>query len=166
MGSNIDPERNLREAVRQLSTAVRVLDLSTVHQTDPIGRPEQPSYYNCVAAIETPLSPQELRLTVLQPIENRLGRVRSLDPYDARTIDLDLILYGELVLHETGFDLPDPDILVRPFLASGLHELAPDLVLPGSSLPIATVADRLKHPAMKPLEAYTAFLKGELRHGP
>jgi 2-amino-4-hydroxy-6-hydroxymethyldihydropteridine diphosphokinase len=166
MGSNIDPERNLLEAVRMLAAAVRVLDVSTVHQTEPIGRPEQPSYYNCVAGIETALSPQELKATVLQPIENRLGRVRSLDRYDARTIDLDLILYGELVLREKGFELPDPDILVRPFLAVGLHELAPDLVLPGSSHPIATIVDRLKDPAMKPLETYTALLKGELRHGP
>jgi 2-amino-4-hydroxy-6-hydroxymethyldihydropteridine diphosphokinase len=119
-----------------------------------------------VAAVETAFSPQELKQNVLRAIEDRLGRVRGADRYDARTIDLDLILYGELVLHETGLELPDPDILVRPFLASGLHELAPNLVLPGSSIPIAAVAGRLRDPAMKPLEAYTALLKGELRHGP
>jgi 2-amino-4-hydroxy-6-hydroxymethyldihydropteridine diphosphokinase len=166
MGSNIDPERNMREALRLLASAVRVLDLSTVHQTEPIGRPEQPPFYNCVAAVETQLSPQELKQTVLRAIEHRLGRVRSGDKYAARTIDLDLLLYGELVLREAGLELPDPDILVRPFLACGLHELAPGLVLPGSSLPISEVAGRLKDPAMKPLETYTALLKGELRHGP
>lgn len=166
MGSNIEPEKNLLQAVRLLASEVRLLNISTVYLTEPIGSREQPSYYNCVAAIETQLLPQELKLTVLYRIESVLGRARGSDRYAPRTIDLDLILYGDLVLSEAGLNLPDPDIMDRPFLATGLREVAPDLVLPGSSVPISVIADRLTDPAMKPLESYTALLRGEIRNGP
>lgn len=166
MGSNIEPERNMREALRLLSAAVRVLGISTVYRTEPIGRPGQACYYNCVVQVETHASPQELKRTVLRAIEDRLGRVRGNDKYASRTIDLDLLLYGDLILHEGGLELPDPDILVRPFLAKALFELMYDLVLPGSGIPISDVARRLNDPAPQPLDSYTALLKGELNHGP
>ncbi len=166
MGSNIDPERNLREAVRLLASEVRVLDLSTVYLTLPIRRPEQASYYNCIAAIETALSPADLKQRVLRTIENRLGRVRSSDTFAPRPIDLDLLLYDDVILHGEGLELPDPDILRRSFLACGLLELVPDLILPGTRTAIAEIAHRLNDPAMKPLDSYTALLKGELQHGP
>lgn len=166
LGSNIDPERNMREALRMLSSMVPVQGISTVYRTEPIGGPGQQCYYNCVVQIETRISPRELKMTVLRAVEDRLGRVRGKDKYAARTIDLDLLLYGDLVLREAGLELPDPDIMVRPFLANGLFELLPDLVLPGSGIPIAEAARRLNEPALQPLDAYTALLKGELNHGP
>jgi 2-amino-4-hydroxy-6-hydroxymethyldihydropteridine diphosphokinase len=166
MGSNIDPERNLREAVRQLASVVRVLDISTVFETEPIGRPEQPAYYNCVAAVETEFAPQALKKDVLRRIENRLYRVRGGDRYLPRTIDLDLLLYDDLVVSEADLELPDPDIPLRPFLAQGLAELAPDLVLPGSGTSVAELARRMNCAALKPLDAFTALLRGELDHGP
>lgn len=165
IGSNIDPERNMREAVKLLAAEVALLDLSTVYLTQPFGRPDQPSYYNCVAAIETELPPRDLKQKVLRGIESRLGRTRSSDAYAPRTIDLDLILYGEMVLHENELELPDPDIVSRSFLAAGLLELAPGLELPGSKRTISEIANRLKDPAMRPLASYTALLKGELRNG-
>jgi 2-amino-4-hydroxy-6-hydroxymethyldihydropteridine diphosphokinase len=167
MGSNLERERNLREALRQLASAVRVLGISTVFETEPIGRPEQASYYNCVAAIETSLAPRALKEDVLRRIENRLGRVRGDDRYAARTIDLDLLLYGDLVMNEAGLEIPDPDILLRPFLAQGVAELAPDLVLPGTGTSVTElVRRRMDGRALKPLEAYTVQLRGELNHGP
>jgi 2-amino-4-hydroxy-6-hydroxymethyldihydropteridine diphosphokinase len=166
MGSNVDPERNMREALRQLSSAVRVLKISTVYRTEPIERPEQACYYNCVAQVETQVSPLELKETVLRTIEDRLGRARGSDKYASRTIDLDLLLYGDLVLHESGIEIPDPDIMVRPFLARALFELSSDLVLPGSGKPIAEITRSLDTPALQPLDSYTALLKGELNHGP
>ncbi len=165
IGSNMEPQRNLREAIRLLDSEARVLNLSTVYLTLPIGRPEQASYYNCIAAIETGLSPADLK-RVLRTIENRLGRTRSSDAFAPRPIDLDLLLYDDLVLHDEGLELPDPDILRRSFLAQGLHELAPELILPGTGTGIAEIAHRLADPTMKPLDSYTALLKGELRHGP
>ncbi len=164
MGSNIDPDRNLQEALRMLASRVRVLTISTVLETEPLGRPEQPRYYNCIAVIETALSPHELKLNVLRDIENRLGRVRGEDKNAARTIDLDLLLYGDLVVHEAGLELPDPDIPKRPFLARALAELAPDLILPGSGVAIAEIVRGLTSTGMKPLASYTALLKGELTH--
>ncbi len=166
LGSNIDPERNLKEAIRQLASAVRLQGISTVLETKPIGKPEQPSYYNCVAVVETGLPPLVLKRDVLRGIENRLGRVRGNDRYAPRTIDLDLLLYGDLSVAEPDLELPDPDIARRPFLAQGLAELAPDLVLPGTGKPIAELARGLKDPAMKRLLSYTSLLRGELNHGP
>ncbi len=166
MGSNIDPETNLREALRLLAVAVRVSDISTVLETKPIGRPDQPSFYNSVALIETDLPPMELKKDVLNSIETRLGRVRGSDRYAPRTIDLDLLLYGDVTVREPGLELPDPDITVRPFLATGIAELSPDLVLPGSSGTVSELARRLHDAAMKPLASYTALLKGDLDHGP
>ncbi len=166
MGSNLEPERNLREALRQLASAVRVVQISTVFETEPIGRPEQASYYNCVAAVETALAPLDLKQDVLRGIENRLGRVRGDDRYAARTIDLDLLLYGDLVVNEAGIEIPDPDILLRPFLAQGLAELAPDIVLPDTGTPVADLVERMDSADFKRLETYTALLRGELNHGP
>lgn len=162
-GSNIGPERNIREAIRMLASRVRVLALSTVYLTEAIGRPEQPPYYNCVLAIETMLQPLELKQNVLAPIENELGRIRSADKYAARTIDLDLILYEGVTLRSDELILPDPDIPRRPFLIAALRELAPGIVLPGISLTAAEVA--LSKAAIKQLDAYTDLLREELRNG-
>ncbi len=166
VGSNLEPERNLRESLRQLASCVRVLDISTVFVTEPIGRPEQASYYNCVAAVETSFAPLALKQDVLRRIENRLGRMRGDDRYAARTIDLDLLLYGDLVVNEAGLEIPDPDILLRPFLAEGLAELAPDLVLPNTGTSIADVVRWMDDKVLKRLESYTALLRGDLNHGP
>jgi dihydroneopterin aldolase/2-amino-4-hydroxy-6-hydroxymethyldihydropteridine diphosphokinase len=165
MGSNVEPERNLREALRLLASAVLVLDLSTVYLTPPVGRPEQASYYNCIAAIETALEPLELKQRVLRTIEDRLGRVRNRDTFAPRPIDLDLLVYDDLVLREEGLELPDPDIFRRSFLAAGLHELAPGLILPGTNTAIAAFAAGLNRDGMKRLDSYTSLLKGELHHG-
>ncbi len=166
IGSNIDPGENVRKAVRLLARQVRVLGISTVYLTEPVERPEQTPYYNCVLEIETALSPLELKRKVLRRIEEQLGRKRSEDKFAARTIDLDLILYDDLVLKTEGLTLPDPEITGRPFLAVPLHELAPELVLPGSRVPIADIAAGMKRNTMKPLAAYTDMLRGEVRNGP
>jgi 2-amino-4-hydroxy-6-hydroxymethyldihydropteridine diphosphokinase len=98
MGSNIDPATNLEKALQLLKRETRVTNLSTVYQTDPEGRPEQPRYYNCAVEIETSLPPRELKFRVLRGIEQELGRTRSKDRFAARTIDLDLLVYDEIVI--------------------------------------------------------------------
>lgn len=158
-GSNIEPERNMREAVRHLASRVRVTALSTVYLTEPIGSPVQPAYYNCVIEIETDLAPLELKQKVLHRVEQDLGRVRSSDKFAPRTIDLDLILYDRIVMSDEALTLPDPDIFRRPFLIAALHELDPDLILPGTEAPVAEAAKKLRRDAMKPLAAYTATLR-------
>jgi 2-amino-4-hydroxy-6-hydroxymethyldihydropteridine diphosphokinase len=165
MGSNIDPEENIVQALHALSRAVHITKLSTVYLTEPEGRPEQSLYYNCVVELETTISPIELKRRILRPIEDALGRKRNNDKYAARTMDLDLILYDELMMMTADLMIPDPDIVHRPFLAIPLFELAPGLVLPGSGELIDTVASALMHSPMKPLQDYTERLRKELLHG-
>lgn len=164
IGSNIRPAENMRDALRILGSKVRIKGISTVYLTDPIGRPEQEQYYNCVAAIETDFSPEEIRHAILRTIETNLGRVRTEDRYASRIIDLDLIVYDDLVLKTGELSLPDPQILNRPFLAMGLSELAPDLVLPGTGLTAVQTATRLGTAGMVPLPEYTEELRKEISH--
>ncbi len=112
--------------------------------------------------IETQAPPAEIKYDLLRNIENSLGRLRTQDKYAARTIDLDLIVYGDLVLDADGIKLPDPEILERPFLAIPLFELAPDLVLAGYGLRISKVAASLTQDGMHPLKDYTGALRKEL----
>lgn len=161
VGSNIEPEHNIRAAILRLAQDTRLLGLSMVYRTEALSRPEQPSYLNCVAEVETEALPLEVKHAILRPIENSLGRRRSDDKYASRTIDLDLIVYDDLVLDAPGMRLPDPDILVRPFLAIPLFELAPELVLPGLGLPIRDVAAGLSSEAMMPMEQFAMRLRKE-----
>lgn len=163
IGSNIDPQANIRESVRRLSREVKVIAVSTVYQTKPQGRPEEPLFYNCVIEIETGISPSELKYRILRKIESDLGRQRSIDKYAPRTIDLDLIIYDDLVLEKEVLTLPDPEILERPFLAVPLAELAPVFILPGSGLPIKCVSDRMDKTEMEPLTGLTQLLREEIQ---
>jgi dihydroneopterin aldolase/2-amino-4-hydroxy-6-hydroxymethyldihydropteridine diphosphokinase len=135
-----------------------------VYLTEPIGSAPQPPFYNCVIEIETELPPRELKHTVLRRIEDTLGRIRGGDKFAPRTIDLDLILYGDLAVTSDDLTLPDPDIAQRPFLAIGVHELAPGLVLPGSNVSIQKAASSLPRGNMKPLDNYTEHIRREILH--
>lgn len=162
IGSNIEPAANLRSAIRSLARRTRLVSISMVYLTEALDRPEQSPYYNCVVAIETAASPAEMKYGILRQIEIQLGRQRSPDKYAPRTIDLDLIVYGDLALDAAGLKLPDPDILERPFLAIPLFELAPDLVLAGYGLSVCEIAARLPKDGMKPLQEYTRRLQEEM----
>ena len=164
VGSNVDPAENVERAIYLLSATAKVRGISTVYLTEAVGRPGQPPYYNCVVELETEVMPAELKQQVLRRIEKELGRIRSNDRYAARTIDLDLILYDQLVTTTGDLTLPDPDIVRRPFLAIPLQELAPDLKLPGSDLRINEIAAALPQNAMKPLQDYTERLRKGTLH--
>ncbi len=161
LGSNIDPEKNLLEALRALLPE-GLKRVSAVYRTEPVGPPGQPFFYNCVAEVSTSRPPMELKYGVLRPIEEALGRKRAReDRYSARQADLDLILYGSLEVNTPGLLLPDPDIYVRPFLAVPLLELAPDLVLPDGR-GLKELARSLDAKGMEELVSYTAFIRKEL----
>jgi 2-amino-4-hydroxy-6-hydroxymethyldihydropteridine diphosphokinase len=164
IGSNIDPETNVRNAILRLAETALVKAISTVYRTEPVGPPGQPPFYNCVVEIETDLAPRELKFRLLRGIESELGRVRGSDKFEARTIDLDLILYGDLVMTSEDLTLPDPDILRRPFLAVALHKLAPGLVLPGSGQRISEAASAQPRKGMTPLKNYTERIRKEVLH--
>ena len=164
VGSNIRPDENVRRAVRLLANAASVVAVSTVYETEPEGRPEQQSYYNCVVEVETEAQPSALKQELLA-IEERLGRRRGDDKYAPRTIDLDLLVYDDLVVRSAELTLPDPDIGRRPYLAAALRELAPALTLPGSGVTIAEIAAGVGRKGLRPLDEYTMALRREIAHG-
>jgi dihydroneopterin aldolase/2-amino-4-hydroxy-6-hydroxymethyldihydropteridine diphosphokinase len=161
IGSNIGPEENVRQAIRLLGERMRIVAISTVYRTKPLGRPEQDDFYNGVLAVETEAPPVELK-RILRGIETRLGRIRGEDRSAPRAIDLDLILYGDLVMDVADLVLPDPEITSRPFLAKPLSELAPDLVLSGSTIRVSDLARELPAGGMIPLASYTEQLRRDI----
>jgi 2-amino-4-hydroxy-6-hydroxymethyldihydropteridine diphosphokinase len=165
VGSNIQPALNVEKALLLLGGRARIVAISTMYRTSALGRPDQPPYYNGVVEIETELSPEVFKQRVLLEIEDKLGRKRSSDPYAARTIDLDLLLYDDLVRETGEIILPDPEIRRRPFLAIPLLELAPDLALPGTGEGIGEVAAQFTSADMTPLIRYTECLRKDILHG-
>jgi 2-amino-4-hydroxy-6-hydroxymethyldihydropteridine diphosphokinase len=137
VGSNIDPQDSISSALLVLKTHVKIEAISNFYKTPAIGRPDQPDFLNGVIRIQTQLKPRELKFNVLRNIESFLGRVRSDDKYAPRIIDLDIILYGDLVIAEPDLRIPDPAIRAHHFVAIPLLELAPDLILPDTSTRLA-----------------------------
>jgi 2-amino-4-hydroxy-6-hydroxymethyldihydropteridine diphosphokinase len=136
LGSNLgDRERLIREAA-ELIGAVR---LSTVIETEPWGYGNQPMFLYAVAEIETRRTAREL-LDDLLDVELRLGRERVGAQWGPRTIDLDLLLYGDETIDEPGLAVPHPRLTERDFVLRPLAELAPLLKIPGSGTVQAALA--------------------------
>jgi len=132
LGANLgDRERTLREAVNALAAedGVEVVAVSTLSETEPVGVGDQPLYVNGAAALETTLTAHEL-LDRLLVVEQRFGRVRVPGEHGPRTLDLDLLLYGDEVIDEPGLTIPHPRLHERRFVLEPLAELAPALVVP------------------------------------
>ena len=159
VGSDIAPEENVPAALVRLKRFVKIKAVSTFYRTPPLGRPQDPPFYNGVVLGETGLSPRELKYSVLRPIEEALGRVRTHDRYGARPVDLDILLYGREVVREPDLCIPDPDLKARAFLARAVLELAPDLILPDTGELLAEVAPQSEP---EPLEEFTERLKRTL----
>ena len=166
VGSNIDPEENIPRALRLLATEVPITAVSTFFRTIPFDRPEQSSFYNGVVRITTDIPPAELKDRILRAIETRLGRKRTADRSSARTIDLDILLYGDRVITGDGLNVPDPLIIQRSFLAVPLLELASDLVLPDSGRTLDEVVRAMPAGDLTPLEDFSRALKKEVLHEP
>jgi 2-amino-4-hydroxy-6-hydroxymethyldihydropteridine diphosphokinase len=124
MGSNMgDRERYLTEAVESLSGVVAV---SPVYETEPVGGPSQSPFLNIVVELETALTPRQL-LGVAHRLESAAGRVRA-EHWGPRTLDVDLLLVGDLVVDEPDLVVPHPRMWQRRFVLAPLAELAPELV--------------------------------------
>jgi 2-amino-4-hydroxy-6-hydroxymethyldihydropteridine diphosphokinase len=133
LGANLgDRERTLCEAVDSLGAedGIEVVAVSTLRETEPVGVGEQPRFLNGAVALDTPLGAREL-LDLLLAVEQRFGRVRTPGEHGPRTIDLDLLLYGDEQIGEPGLTVPHPRLHERRFVLEPLAELAPDLVVPG-----------------------------------
>ena len=143
LGSNVDSEHNMREAVRRLSLYCRLVAVSPVYETTPVGNIEQPNFLNAAALIETDLTAAELKVQALQVIEGELGRVRTEDKNAPRTIDLDIALFGDQVLDLGPRHIPDPDILRYPHIAVPLADLAPTMRHPEGGHTLQEIAQGL-----------------------
>jgi 2-amino-4-hydroxy-6-hydroxymethyldihydropteridine diphosphokinase len=132
LGANLeDPLRQVRQAILELHDIERtqVLAVSSLYRSAPVGYADQPDFINAVVKLQSQLTPHEL-LDALHAIENRHGRRRS-RRNAPRTLDLDLLLYGTLVLDEDGLILPHPRMHERAFVLLPLAEIAPDASVPG-----------------------------------
>jgi len=164
MGSNIVPERNLPAALNLLRGQVELIGVSTCYRTEPLTRPDQPPFANGVLSMITDLAPRQIK-QLLCAVEVSLGRRRTADRHSRRTIDLDLLILGDLVVDDERFRLPDPDIRLRPFVALPLLELAPDLVLPDTGEWLSQVAAGLSHAELAPDDELTSVLRRMLDGG-
>ncbi|MGE3313474.1 MAG: 2-amino-4-hydroxy-6-hydroxymethyldihydropteridine diphosphokinase [Planctomycetaceae bacterium] len=145
LGSNIEPEKNLPAAVRELERFGSVLRVSQVWQTAPVGWTDQSDFLNAAVLLETNLTAQQFRAVAIAAIESRLGRVRDPDNKNApRTIDIDIALYNDDIIESEGRKIPDPDILTRPFVAATLAELDPERVHPETGESLRRIATKLQ----------------------
>jgi 2-amino-4-hydroxy-6-hydroxymethyldihydropteridine diphosphokinase len=136
LGSNLGDREQL---IRDAAALIGATRLSTIIETDPWGYEEQPRFLNAVAEVETDLEPLAF-LAHLLDIERRLGRERIGPQWGPRTIDLDLLLFGDRVLDEPGLVVPHPRLRERRFVLEPLAELAPDLEIPGNGTVLAALA--------------------------
>jgi 2-amino-4-hydroxy-6-hydroxymethyldihydropteridine diphosphokinase len=140
LGSNIEPEQNLATAVQMLATLTRLRAVSKVWETPAWGDTDQPNFLNAAALVETKLTADQLKQQVLNYIELCLGRVRQLDQYVPRPIDLDLMLFNREIIQLGRRHIPDPEIVARPFVAIPLAELAPTYHHPQTGQTLAEIA--------------------------
>ena len=159
VGSNIEPERNITDALARLSKHVDITGISSFYKTTPFLRKNQDYYLNGVWQINTSISPEELKSGVLRTIEKELHRNRESDKYAPRTIDLDLLLFGDLVIHEENLTIPDPDICKRSFIAFPLSELNTDLIMPDTKKPLVDILSELSKDNMIPDITFTERLR-------
>ena len=132
IGSNLEyPYRQVQQTVKALQTLPEItrLDCSPWYRSDPLGPPGQPDYINGVVRLETTLQPQAL-LAALQAIEHAQGRVRA-QRWGPRTLDLDILLYDDLISDDPQLTLPHPGMRQRAFVLYPLYDIAPDLEVPG-----------------------------------
>jgi 2-amino-4-hydroxy-6-hydroxymethyldihydropteridine diphosphokinase len=137
MGGNLaswagTPEATLAAAALRLESLGRVARRSSLYSTEPVGFAEQPRFVNAVVALETDLTPRAL-LEGLLAIELEFGRDRSSGFVNGpRTLDLDILLFGDLEISEPDLDIPHPRLAERAFVLIPLNEIAPRLAIPGS----------------------------------
>lgn len=132
VGSNLDdPAEHVLTALDELDgiRSTSCIKRSQLYISPPMGPADQPDYINAVAGLETKLEPYSLLLE-LQAIELKHGRIRG-RRWGERTLDLDLLLYADLMLDDPKLTIPHPGIRTRAFVLYPLQEIAPDLVLPG-----------------------------------
>ena len=142
IGSNMsDPWGQVRQAIAELDEIPHCCCVkhSSLYRSRPLGPADQPDFVNAVAAVDTTLSAQRL-LELLHDIEWRHGRVRT-EHWGPRTLDLDLLVYGDVRIDSESLTVPRPGVVRRDFVLRPLYEIEPDLQVPGHG-PIAGYLNR------------------------
>ena len=170
MGGNLaswagEPEATLTAAAHRLDSLGRVVRRSSLYSTAPVGFAEQPRFVNAVVALETELAPQ-LLLDGLLTIEQEFGRERTASSQNGpRTLDLDILLFGDLEISEPELEIPHPRLTKRAFVLIPLHEIAPQAVIPGLAKTVQRLLAslRLDSDAVIPVksEEWTQYEDGE-----
>jgi GTP cyclohydrolase I len=153
-GSNVEKERCLPESIRKLRRHpdITVRAVSTCYESEAVGGPDDaPDFYNAAVLVTTSLDPETLRERLHQ-IEDELGRIRTDDPNEPRTADLDIIYYGDLVKEYDDFSIPDPAAETEAYIAGPVSEIAPRHVHPVSGRTTTEIADTIiaEHPEVSP----------------
>jgi 2-amino-4-hydroxy-6-hydroxymethyldihydropteridine diphosphokinase len=149
LGSNLGDSRSILIGAidrLQMHPQIEVIAVSSWYITAPIG-PPQPDYINGCVTIETSLTPLDL-LNILHAIESEFGRVRQ-EIWGARTLDLDLLLYNNLIIDLPSLQIPHPRMLERAFVLVPLAEIAPNAIEPKSGQSIATLCNKLEYSGVK-----------------
>jgi 2-amino-4-hydroxy-6-hydroxymethyldihydropteridine diphosphokinase len=128
LGSNLgNRQANLDQALKLLSARMNVGKVSSIYDTEPVGNTNQPRFLNLVCEVKTRLAPEGL-LTMVKGLEQMMGRRGKTG--DPRTIDIDILLYGDLVMQKKDLEIPHPRMGERQFVMVPLAEIAPDVVHP------------------------------------
>lgn len=165
VGANLDPERNILSALPEIESRVQVVAASRFYRNPALSPDdrEMPPFVNGVLKIRTHRMPYDLKYRILRGLEQRFERTRTGNRYSPRTLDLDLLVYGDLEVRSEALTLPDPDISVQPFWAVPLAELFPDFCPPDSSVPMKELVHRLDTRSMVYLESFTEQVRRTLR---
>ena len=133
LGSNVgEREENLRTAIAKLAALGELVAVSSFYETEPMEVANQPWFLNCAVSLKTKLMPRQFLSRMLK-IEQEMGRHRSL-PKGPRTIDIDILLFGNSVIHTPQLDVPHPALHQRRFVLEPLAEIAPDLQISGTRI--------------------------------
>lgn len=135
LGSNLnDPPAQLQEGLNLIRSEFNLehLEVSTTVKSPPLGRKQQPDYYNLVCRFQSSIPPLDV-LEIIQKIEDNRGRTRE-EHWGSRTLDIDILLIGNLVFQEEHLNIPHPGVNTRSFVIGPILELDPELVDPKSGL--------------------------------
>lgn len=143
LGSNLDPERHLLEAVRLLGERGELIAVSSAWATAAVGPAGQPSFLNAAVQLRTPLPPLRVKPELLRAVEAAMGRVRTADRFAPRPIDLDFVAWEAGELRQPGLEVPDPDLLRHAHVALPASEVAPGWLHPRTGETLVAIADRL-----------------------
>lgn len=159
LGGNLgDPITSMGAALRAIDDdpETRIVAVSSVYRTPPWGKTDQPDFLNCAAEVATQRSPRDL-LDLCLAAEQSLKRVR-LERWGPRIVDLDVLVYGDVAVHEPGLAIPHPRMLERAFVMVPLAEIAPGLELSGKT--VAEWAESLDRSGITKLETLAGWWRG------